>query len=209
MARTESFDRHLFQYEQWFVKHRPVYESELKAIEKVLPRQGRGIEIGIGSGLFAEPLGIREGIDPSRSMREKAASRGIRAIQAVAEKLPYKDESIDYVLMVTTICFVDDPLKSFLEVRRIVKPGGVFVIAYVDRDSPVGRNYLKYKDENVFYRDADFFSTGEILELLRKTGFKTDEIVQTVFSTLDQVKSIQQPEKGYGKGSFVVIRALK
>jgi len=57
-------------------------------------------------------------------MREKAKRKNINVINAVAEKLPYHDESKDFVLMVTTICFVDDIYKSFEEVNRILKNDG-------------------------------------------------------------------------------------
>ena len=209
MPKTEPFDNHLKEYEEWFDSNRYVYLSELEAVKQLLPSEGRGIEIGIGSGLFAEPLGIKEGCDPSAEMRGKAAKRGLKVRECVAEDLPYENGSVDYVLMVTTICFVDDPEKTFREIFRVLKPGGAVLVSFVDKDSPVGKIYLENKAKSMFYKEATFFGTDEILDLLKKAGFEIDRIVQTVFGKLNEVNEAQQPKEGHNEGSFVVVRAAK
>jgi ubiquinone/menaquinone biosynthesis C-methylase UbiE len=142
-------------------------------------------------------------------MLMKARERNINAIYGIAEKLPYPDKSFGYALMVTTICFVDDVLQSFREVHRILKKKGRFIIGYVDKDSPVGKIYLEHQDKNVFYKDAVFYSTGQVYEYLKKAGFIIECTLQTVFGMLETVREVQVPEDGFGKGSFVVIRAIK
>ena len=209
MPKTKPFDDHLKEYEEWFDSNYYGYLSELEAVKQILPAEGRGIEVGIGSGLFSEPLGIKEGCDPSAEMRGKAEKRGLKVKECVAENLPYENNSVDYVLMVTTICFVDDPKKTFEEIHRVLKPGGSVVVAFVDKDSPVGKIYLENKDKSMFYKEATFFGTEEILGILQKAGFTTDRIVQTVFGMLNEVKEIQQPKEGHSEGSFVVVKGLK
>ncbi len=209
MAKTEPFDRYYDQYEQWFTEHKHAFYSELEAVRRLMPMKGKGVEIGIGSGVFASPLGISEGCDPSAEMRRQAEARGIKAINGVAENLPYKDESFDYAIMVTTICFVDDPEGALAEVNRILKPDGKIIIGFVDRDSKVGNKYLREKDKSLFYRDAAFFSTDEILSLLKQNDFIIEKTAQTLFGTLDSVKKTQSVKSGYGEGSFVVISAKK
>jgi ubiquinone/menaquinone biosynthesis C-methylase UbiE len=209
MAKTKPFDEHLDEYEQWFIDNHLVFQSELAAIQKVLPSNGNGVEIGVGSGLFASMLGIKDGVEPSFTMRGKASERYIHAIEGVAEKLPYQNESNDYAMMVTTICFVDDVLQSFKEVNRILKKNGTFIIGFVDKNSPVGKIYLKNKDRSVFYKDADFYSTRKVSDFLYETGFIIETTLQTVFGMLDTIKEVQIPRDGYGNGSFVVIKAIK
>jgi SAM-dependent methyltransferase len=209
MAKTKPFDEHVYEYEQWFVDHYFVFQSELAALRKAIPKTGTGVEIGIGSGIFALPLGIKDGIEPSLSMRRKARERGIYPVDGVAEKLPYPDKSYDYSLMVTTICFLDNTIQSFKEVRRILKKEGKFIIGFVDKNSPVGKIYLENRVQSLFYKDAIFYSTREVYRYLRKTGFKIDITWQTVFGTLNEIVEVQEPRKGYGKGSFVVIKARK
>jgi ubiquinone/menaquinone biosynthesis C-methylase UbiE len=94
------------------------------------------------------------GIEPSAAMRELARERGLDAVGGVAEQPPYPDDSFDTLLMVTTICFVDDIPLSLREARRVLRPGGHIVIGFVDRESPLGRDYLAHQAENVFYREA-------------------------------------------------------
>jgi len=85
----------------------------------------------------------------------------------------------------------------------------LLIITFVDKDSPVGKEYLKNKEKSLFYKDATFYSTKDVFELLWEQNFTIKKTYQTVFGTLQQVKEIQQPENGYGKGSFVVINAKK
>ena len=209
MPKTEPFDNHLKEYEEWFDSNHYVYLSELEAVKQLLPTSGRGIEIGIGSGLFSEPLGIKEGCDPSAEMRGKAGRRGLEVTECVAENLPYDNNSVDYALMVTTICFVDDPQKTFEEIFRVLKPGGSVVVAFVDKDSPVGKIYLENKDRSMFYKEATFFSTNEIQQLLQKAKFEISETIQTVFGLLNEVHEVQRPKEGHSEGSFVVVKGEK
>ena len=209
MPKTAPFDNNFPEYEQWFDDHHFAFLSEIEAIRKVLPSKGRGVEIGVGSGLFASALGIKEGCDPSANMRAKAIERGINAIEGIAENLPYEDESIDFTVMVTTICFVDDARKTFQEIKRILKPGGEVIVAFVDKNSPVGKLYLRGKEKSLFYKDANFFSTEDIYKLLWDSDFTNEQTCQTIFGALDDIKEIQQPENGSGKGSFVIIKAKR
>ena len=65
MPKTKPFDSQIDRYERWFEEHPFAYQSELRAVQELLPKDGRGIEIGGGTGRFAGPLGIRYGIEPS------------------------------------------------------------------------------------------------------------------------------------------------
>jgi len=209
MPKTEPFEKYTDRYEDWFERNRYVYHSEINAIREILPDFKNGVEIGVGSGRFAEPLGIKSGIEPSSKMRKIASSKGIKAVEGAAENLPYKDCSFDLALMVTTLCFLDDEVKAFMEIHRILRYGGYFINGFVDKNSRIGRIYKKNKQKSVFYKIANFFDTEEVLRLLKKTGFKDFKFRQTVFNTLDKINQIEKVKEGYGEGSFVVIRAQK
>lgn len=209
MPKIEPFEKYTERYENWFEENEYAYHSEVRAIRELLPDFKDGIEIGIGSGKFAQPLGIKFGVEPSYEMRKITESRGIEVVDGVAENLSFKDGSFDLVLMVTTMCFLDDVKKAFSEVYRILKPGGFFINGFVDKNSKVGRIYQKNKQKSVFYRVAIFFTTDEVINLLKETGFKRFKFRQTIFNTLDKIKDIEEIKKGYGLGSFVVVRAQK
>ena len=209
MPRISPFEAYADQYESWFEKNRWVYEAELRAVKAMMPEGGSGLEIGVGSGRFASPLGIRDGVEPSKYMRAFAQRRGIRAVDGVAEDLPYGDSQFDFVLMVTTVCFVDDIGKALMEAYRVLSGSGVLVIGLVDRDSKIGKIYLKRQKENVFYREATFFSVAELIEYISRAGFIDLTFKQTIFNTLDQTNEGESVKPGYGDGSFVVIRGRK
>lgn len=209
MARTNAFEKYPAQYDQWFENHRYVYESELEAIRTLMPEKGVGVEIGVGSGQFAVPLGIKIGIEPSQAMREIARSKNIEAMDGVAEALPFADECYDYVLFVTTICFVDSLELAFKEARRVLKPGGTIVVGFVDKNSPLGREYEKRRHESRFYKEAVFRSVDEVATRLEEAGFGGFRYVQTLFQPLTGIVEKEPVREGYGEGAFVVIRALK
>ncbi|MBN2160361.1 MAG: class I SAM-dependent methyltransferase [Spirochaetes bacterium] len=179
------------------------------AIRELLPPSGEGIEIGVGSGRFAEPLGIRIGVDPSEKMREIARSRGIEAMDGVAENLPLRDSQFHFILMVTAICFFNDINASFTEAFRILRPGGSLIIGYIDKHSPIGEAYQRNKNKSVFYSTATFYSTEELIRHLKKAGFGQFSFRQTIFNGGSKIESPQPIKEGYGQGSFVVVRGIK
>jgi SAM-dependent methyltransferase len=209
MVKTAAFEDHLDRYEAWFEKHAFVYHAELRAIKSFLPPDGKTLEIGVGSGLFAAPLGIRHGIEPSRAMMAKARERGINVTYGVAEALPFSDAEFDVALMVTTVCFLDDLDAAFSETHRVLKPGGAFIIGFVDKDSPVGKAYEQHKSQNVFYKDATFYAVDDLRAHLTKAGFSNFSFVQTIFGPLSEIRADEPVKPGYGEGSFVVMKAVK
>jgi ubiquinone/menaquinone biosynthesis C-methylase UbiE len=209
MARTEPFEKYCGKYQEWFEKNKYVYRSELNCLKKLLPSRGLGMEIGVGSGKFAEPLGIKIGIEPSEKMAKLALKRGIVTVKGTGENLPFFDKTFDYVLMVTTVCFLDDVEKSFGEVNRVLKKSGKFIVGFVDKNTLLGNLYQEKKDKNVFYRIADFYTSKEIINYMKKTAFGSFQTYQTIFKPLSEINKIEPVEKGYGKGGFVGISGKK
>ena len=208
MANIAPFEAHTERYEEWFEEHGDLYAAELEAVRALLPPFKKGIEIGVGTGRFAEPLGIEEGVEPSQKMAAYAKARGIRIHEGSAEALPLPAESYDFALMVTTICFVDDPLESLREIHRILRPGGYVLVGFVDKETPLGRHYLQNRRKSRFYRTATFFSCDEVKALLHEAGFAECEAVQTLFG--ESLESMEGGvKKGCGEGAFVAIRCRK
>ena len=142
-------------------------------------------------------------------MRKIARHRGIKVLAGVAENLPFGDDKFDLVLMVTTVCFLDDIHKAFIEAHRVLANGGFFVAGIVDRNSLIGQKYLKHQNESVFYKVATFFSVDEVVRVMRQAGFKDFVFRQTIFRSLSEIDDKEPVKSGYGEGSFVVIRGRK
>ena len=191
------------KYDLWYERNKFAYLSELEAIKKVLPKRGKGLEIGVGTGRFAAPLGITTGIDPSRNMIRIARERGVDTRLGYGEKLPFKNNTFDYVAIIITICFVKNPQKVLKEARRVLKKNGTIIIGIIDKASFLGKSYQRKK--SLFYRQANFFSVKEIADLLKKTGFNKLSYYQTVLKLPNRITSVENPQKGFGKGGFVVI----
>jgi len=145
MPKIKPFQTHAQKYDEWYDKNPLIYQSELEAVKELLPKGGRGLEVGVGSGRFAGPLKIKLGLDPSPVMGEIARKRGVKFVQGVAESLPFPDQEFDYILMVTTICFLDDLEKALREAYRVLKPNGSIIIGFIDAESPLGHFYQEHK----------------------------------------------------------------
>jgi ubiquinone/menaquinone biosynthesis C-methylase UbiE len=201
------FEEAAIEYDKWFETHKWIYQSEVEAVRKFIPEAGKGIEVGVGTGRFSIPFGIKVGIEPARAMAEIARKRGIHTFESKAENLPFLDNSFDFALMVTTLCFLENPLKALQEIRRILKPAGKVIIGMLDEDSLWGRLYDEKRKEGKFYREARFYPVNQVIDWLKKIGFNNFETVQTVFKKPSEIQSLEPVEESFGKGLFVVISA--
>ena len=102
----------------------------------VAAARGRVLEIGIGSGLNLPlyPSAVERvvGVDPSPALLRLAEQASRRSaieadlIEGTAEDLPIQDASIDCAIASWTLCSVSDPHRALAEIRRVLRPGGVF-----------------------------------------------------------------------------------
>ncbi|MEK9141711.1 MAG: class I SAM-dependent methyltransferase [Nitrospirota bacterium] len=208
MSIVTVFEQQAQEYDKWFDAHEPVYQAELAALRKFLHPSGMGIEVGVGTGRFAVPLGIRFGIDPSRRMLNIARQRGLQVCQAVGERLPFRDGQFDLVLLVTVICFVDDVPALLRELNRVLKSGGQLVIGFINRNSELGGSYESRKEASMFYREARLYSVEGVADRVKAAGFDSLRFCQTLFGGPDELTPRNlEVHDGYGDGGFVVLSA--
>lgn len=211
MSAYRIFDENVEEYEKWYDEHTEVYQSEILAIREhleKLPENIRGIEVGLGTGRFSQPLGIKEGVEPSEAMASLAAKRGIETMPAVAERLPYADLQFDFVLFVT-ICFLDNIKASLSEANRVLKRGGAIIIGFLDKERPIAKTYKERGSRSNFFANARFYRPDYVNKLLEQAGFRNITFNQTLFGQLEEIRQLQIPISGHGKGSFVVAMAIK
>ncbi len=209
MPKIAPFETYVHRYEAWFRKYPFVYAAELKVVRSLVPKGGYGIEVGVGTGRFAAPLGILLGVEPSLQMAKITRQHGIHVVGGVAEALPLEDDRFDFVLMVTTVCFLDDVDRAFKECYRVLKKKGFLIVGFVNRTSSLGQIYLTHQNENVFYKDALFYTVDEIIEAMKQTGFRDFVFQQTIFRNLSEVTPTESIKSGYGEGAFIVVRARR
>ena len=195
------------RYDAWYEKNKLAYQSELVAIKKFLPKKGKGLEIGVGTGRFASALGIEWGIDPSARVLKVARERGIRVRKCSGEKLIFKKETFDYALSVVTLSFVKDPRKVIREAARVLRGKGKLVIGIVNRESFLGKYYLKKK--GIFYKSANLWTPKEIRGFLTEAGFGKFTFCQTIFRLPSQMRTVHKVTTGSSRGGFSVIGAIK
>jgi SAM-dependent methyltransferase len=205
----EVFAELAAEYDAWFDRHHFAYASEIAALKKFLVPTVRGLEIGVGTGRFAVPLGIEVGVEPAAAMAVRAQRRGIKVVRAVAEALPFRRGSFDLVALVTVLCFLRDPCPVLVEAARVLKPGGQILIGMIDKASPLGRSYEAHKQESKFYCQARFYSVCEVVGWLEELAFQKVEICQTIFQDLPAINSLEPVREGHGAGVFAVLSARR
>jgi SAM-dependent methyltransferase len=207
MTIVPVFEEAAQEYDAWFDRNRVVYESEIMALQRFLPPVQGGLEIGVGTGRFAVPLGLQVGLDPAKGMADLARRRGIKVVRAVAEALPFRDGSFRLAVLVTVLCFLPAPPLALREASRILKPGGRLIIGMIDQDSPLGQRYEAHKRESAFYRQAHFYPVSRVLDWLAKLPFRRVQTCQTLFRDLGEITGLEPVRDGHGAGGFVVIAA--
>ncbi|KAK1437728.1 hypothetical protein QVD17_03524 [Tagetes erecta] len=172
------------------------YKSQLFA--NLTRKAANILEIGIGTGPNLKYYGNLDvsvvGVDPNRKM-EKYAQAAARAsglpstqfkfVHAVAEALPVSDASIDAVVGTLVLCSVKDVNKTLQEVKRVLKPGGIYI--FVEHVAAKDGTFLK-----VIQRTLDPLQqavadgchlTRETADSISAAGFSSTDIEKVFLSS--------------------------
>ena len=122
-------------YDSWKRDSQFAKYLEMIPLLQVVNLNGKSLDIGIGTALFEEFLKSNGtdldvvGIDPDPMMLNEARKRGYNVVQGIAEKLPFENESFDFVICLDAMHAVKDQPKAMDEIRRVLKPGGHMLIS--------------------------------------------------------------------------------
>jgi len=212
-SKVHVFDSLASDYDAWFEEEgRLIFASEVEALRKALPLLPKPwIEVGVGSGRFAQALGIDIGLDPSSKLLAMARNRGINVFLGRGEEMPFKDGVFGTAFFVVTLCFVDSPRRTLEEAARLLRSGGKVVLGMVLRESPWGQLYRAEKQRgHRFYRHATFHDYGEVGAFLRQTGFSIEKVISTLFQSPGGFNHIEPPQQGFFQSAgFTVVLASK
>lgn len=137
---------------------------------------GNVLDVGCGGGDLLRM--IREvsspgtrffGLDISEKLCEIARKNNPDAeiVKGDAESLPYKDNTFDFVFMTEALEHMLDHKKAVMEVGRVLKPDGIFVVTVPNRDWLQYDFYKPFIDKHRFQPVQDhYFRFQELKDLL-------------------------------------------
>lgn len=146
---------------------------------KALNAQGDDniLEIGMGDGFYVKDLLGKSGhikytgcdyselmIQQSTKLNADSISKGMaRFFHANISSLPFPDNEFNKVFTINTIYFWDNEITALNEVKRVLKPGGHFIIGFRPIDQMEKYPFTKY--------GFDLFSKSDVEKLLINNGF--------------------------------------
>lgn len=168
----------------------------LKVINQMCPGKGRLLEIGSFAGVFLDRIRSSGwqvlGLDPDPGAAAYARQTyGLEVVNKILPDAKFPDAAFDAVVMLHVIEHVPDPSSCLAEVRRILKPGGAFVLETPRFDSLMfkllGRRERSLSNCN---GHIYFFTIPALVKMLQDDGFKVervDKVGRTL--TLDRLLS--------------------
>ena len=151
------------------------------------------LDLGCGGGFMAEALaraGARVvGVDPSapavEAAQEHARNEGLRIDYRVGsgERIPIEDASADCVVCVDVLEHVESVDRVLDEIRRVLKPGGIFLFDTINR-TPLATLVLVHLGETLLgllprgtHDPRKFIRPAELQEKLTARGFDVGPLV--------------------------------
>lgn len=157
-----------------------------KVFRKHIPKHARTLlEIGTGSGRYGVALArdfpalsvtatdiVPESLAASRKLAEEVGVRSIRFETADAQELQYENDSFDVVFSDAVVQHIPDEIRAIREMARVTRPGGVVIIAVVNRYSihrvvRIVQQILGFRNE---YRSEKFYSRRDLRRLVQGAG---------------------------------------
>ncbi|ELR71935.1 Methyltransferase [Fulvivirga imtechensis AK7] len=181
-----------------------IFQSKIKALRQMLPvvkgRGLEGLELPLGYNVFINALNI-----PKSGKKASKMNRKIRTVKP----LPFTENQFDFIVNVCCINNFNDLHVTFEEAHRVLKPNGVLVLGFIDRQHSMGQQYATHLPLIPFYRQINIYAVEKVVFELSRAWFNEFSFCQTLFHLPDQITTVESPQPGYGEGAFVVVRAKK
>lgn len=137
------------------------------------------LDIGCGTGKQlaadreAHPDAVLVGLDRFAAMLRQARARcdGAHWVQGDGARLPFRDSSFDHVTSQYSYQHVRDPEGLVTGARRVLRPGGQFVVTNIDPWGMEDWSPYLYFPECLEMDRADFVPVERLVALMTAVGF--------------------------------------
>jgi ubiquinone/menaquinone biosynthesis C-methylase UbiE len=162
--------------------------------------EGEVLEIAVGTGrnLAHYPPQVRlSGIELSPAMLELARRRaqqvGREADLRVgdAQALDFEDERFDTVVCTLSLCTIPDDRASVAEAKRVLRPGGRFLLLEHVRSPVRAVRAVENAIEPLMVRFQGDHVTREPLEHLRAEGFVVERVLRSKWGIVERVAALK------------------
>jgi ubiquinone/menaquinone biosynthesis C-methylase UbiE len=181
---TKEVDRNPFTdpeiaagYEAWYqTTGRRADRLEKQLLGRLLddfPSAYTLLEAGCGTGHFTrwfkEQALQGVGLDLALPMLTETVSLdGVSYVCGDAHALPFPDEAFDLVALITTLEFIDDPVRVLREALRIARQG--LILGVLNRHSPLG--WQRKREGGTVWGAARFFTPAELIGLIHQVAMQ-------------------------------------
>jgi len=202
--------RSLFEKLYHTVKQKAL-RDKIKLIEQFQPKKGKILDIGAGTGDFlvmAQKNGWKiTGLEPSEKAKGIATAKGVSFAENLAD-MP--DHSVDVITMWHVLEHVTDVEAQIAELKRILKPDGVIIIAVPNFKSYDAQHYGKFWAAYDVPRHLWHFSKTAIKMLFAKQDLELIKIFPMKFDSF-YVSLLSEKYKtgkmNFIKGFFIGLRS--
>ncbi|WP_461257125.1 class I SAM-dependent methyltransferase [Treponema sp. R80B11-R83G3] len=158
------------------------YNILLEEIKKQYPLN-TFLDVGCGTGVIIENLNKNNlkvscyGIDLSENMINQAKERlgnNVNLVLGDAENLPYENNMFDCICCSSSFHHYPNPQKALLEINRVLKDGGRFVLCDTNIIFPL-RQIVNIIIPHLNRGDVHIYNKKEIKKLFCDVGFKNIE----------------------------------
>jgi len=191
--RSKNYDLKIFDYFRW-MQRKVINQLDIKPYNKFL-------DIGCGTGWAVyqianqlEDKGNFVGVDLSEGMLTKAKQKlngfkNVSFIKSSAEKLPFENESFDFIICTNSFHHYPDPVKTLSEINRVLKTNGLIQILDVTNDNFVAgllnRYFTLMEKEHV-----RFYNSKELFNMFAAAGLQS--ISTNQFAYLFKIHSLKK-----------------
>lgn len=230
----KGFDEYAAKYDSWFLDNQNVLLSEVRLVASTLRNAGKVLSVGCGSGLFEKimrddfGIDVTDGVEPSPAMADIARKRGMNVVVATGEDVEFPRGVYDTIMFNGSPSYITDLAKVIAKVYDALPDGGRIILIDVPKESAYGIMYNLAKTlgtwdhpllEGVYPPDpypiefvnvANWRTTAEKIDLLKKAGFRDLEFAQTLTThpLYSDVKA-EMPVEGYDRGDYVAVTGYK